>query len=74
MRKQIAIEASKIIGRNLLLLGRCISHTVEKDAKVRVKRLIFDDNLNMVSNYNLINSRFYYNWSCSRNTLQLILI
>ncbi|XP_042225229.1 28S ribosomal protein S17, mitochondrial-like [Homarus americanus] len=35
------------LGRNTLLIGQCIAHNTKNAAKVRVKRLNLDNNLNM---------------------------
>jgi len=47
-------EASKILKKNTLLMGRCIAHNVEMEAKIRVFRMMFDDNLNSVSKFQLL--------------------
>ena len=36
--------------RSAVIIGQCIAHNTRNAAKVRVKRLKFDSNLNMVGN------------------------
>lgn len=38
------------VQRGAVLIGQCIAHNTQNAAKVRVKRLVFDNNLNMVGN------------------------